>query len=76
LQTELTRISVAQNLPANVQQGFQPFGMVLVNVGGVNYLYVANFFTNNITVINADTSTVLSAFPEVTPVPTPAPLGN
>jgi YVTN family beta-propeller protein len=60
---EITRISVANNLPSNVAVGDGPFGMALVNLGGVNYLYVANFNSNNVTVIDVDTLAVVAAFP-------------
>jgi YVTN family beta-propeller protein len=70
LLTEISRISISGNLPSGVQAGDQPFGMTLVNIGGVNYLYVANFNSNNISVINADAMSVVAAFP---PVPTPIP---
>jgi len=67
---EISRISVSGNLPANTPVGDSPFGLALVNVGGTNYLYVANFDSNNVTVIDADALQVRAAFP-TGPSPTP-----
>ncbi len=62
---EITRVSVSESLPAGVDAGDEPFGMALVNVGGVNVLYVANFNSNNITVIDADALVVVASFPPI-----------
>jgi hypothetical protein len=47
----------------NGDDGDQPFAMVLVNIGGTNFLYVAHFQTNLISIINADTLAVVTMFP-------------
>jgi YVTN family beta-propeller protein len=68
LQQEIARISV-NTTPDDEEDdddpfaGDQPFGMTLVEIGGTKYLYVANFITNLIFVINADTLTVANSFP-------------
>lgn len=63
LQIEVDRITVDENLPAGVPIGEGPFGMALANIGGTNYLYVANFDSNNVTIIDADAGTVVAGFP-------------
>ncbi|HCU25902.1 MAG TPA: hypothetical protein DF383_12870 [Deltaproteobacteria bacterium] len=65
LQTEIDRVPVDQNLPLDVQPGDEPFAMATANIGGVNFLYVANYDSDNITVINADTLSVVNAFPQI-----------
>lgn len=62
---EITRVAVDANLPANFDPGDGPFPLALANVDGKNYLYVGNFFSNNITVVDADALTVLSSFPDI-----------
>jgi YVTN family beta-propeller protein len=68
LLTEINRVAVDENLPVNVDPGDQPFGMTLAEVDGVQFLYVANFNSNNITVIRTDTLKVVAAFPDIIPV--------
>lgn len=68
LQQEIGRISVSTTEETQTEAdddfaGDQPFGLTLVNLDGVNYLYVAHFQTNIISVINADTLTLLGNFP-------------
>lgn len=68
LRQEIARISVNTTGETiqdtgNGNDGDQPFALALVNLGGTNYLYVAHFQTNLISVINADTLTLLSTFP-------------
>lgn len=65
---EIARISVSTTDETEIEAddefaGDQPFGMALVNLGGVNYLYVAHFQTNLVSVINADTLQLLNQFP-------------
>ncbi|MCC7344094.1 MAG: hypothetical protein IT573_04085 [Deltaproteobacteria bacterium] len=67
LQAEITRIAVDNNLPVNSDPGDQPFPMAIANVGGGNFLYVGNFDSNNITVIDADALQVVFAFPDIEP---------
>jgi len=67
LQAEITRIAVDNNLPVNADPGDQPFPMAIANVGGRNFLYVGNFDSNNITVIDADALQVVFAFPDIEP---------
>lgn len=67
---EISRISVSGNLPPNTPVGQSPFGLALANIGGTNYVYVANFDSNTVTVIDADALQVVSAFP-TGPQPTP-----
>lgn len=43
--------------------GDQPSAMTLVNIGGTNFLYVAHFTTNLISIINADTLSTVGMFP-------------
>lgn len=62
---EITRVAVDANLPANFDPGDGPFPLAIANVDGKNYLYVGNFFSNNITVVDADALTVLSSFPDI-----------
>jgi DNA-binding beta-propeller fold protein YncE len=62
---EITRVAVDNNLPPNFDPGDGPFPLAIANVDGTNYLYVGNFFSNNITVVDADTLTVLSSFPDI-----------
>ncbi len=64
LQIELTRIPLDENLPPGVHFGDAPFAMALANIGGVNFLYVANFDSSNLTILNADTMQILASFPE------------
>jgi len=64
LQVEVARIQMDVNLPPNVPIGQGPFAMALINSGGTNYLYVANFNTSNVTIVNADTRQVVTAFPQ------------
>jgi YVTN family beta-propeller protein len=66
LQQEIARVSVSTTDTTSQEgqdDGDQPFAMVLVEIGGTHYLYVAHFQTNLITVINADTLAVLNTFP-------------
>jgi DNA-binding beta-propeller fold protein YncE len=63
LQLEVNRIAVDENLPAGVPIGEGPFGMALVNIGGTNYLYVANFDSSNVTIIDANAGAVVGGFP-------------
>jgi len=63
--TEIGRVAVDANLPANFDPGDGPFPLALANIDGKNYLYVGNFFSNNITVVDADALTVLSSFPDI-----------
>ena len=68
LEQEIARISVqttdeTQFTGGNFEDGDQPFGMALINIGGTNYLYVAHFITNLISVINVDTLTLVNQFP-------------
>jgi len=76
LQTEITRLAVDINLPANIDPGDQPFPLAVANVSGTNYLYVGNFFSNNITVFNADTLQLVSAFPDIPPFVDQIPSNN
>lgn len=68
LQAEITRITVDNNIPANLDPGDEPFPLAIANIGGGNFLYVGNFDSNNITVIDADALAVVFAFPDVEPV--------
>ena len=68
LQAEVTRIALDNDLPANTIGGDEPFALATANIGGTNYLYVANFDSNNITAIDVDALMVVSSFP-VVPVP-------
>ncbi|MFO1463472.1 MAG: hypothetical protein U1F66_06815 [bacterium] len=67
LLTEVTRVAVDNDLPPNTDPGDQPFPLAVAQVGGTNYLYIGNFNSNNITVVNADTLQVVSAFPDIPP---------
>jgi DNA-binding beta-propeller fold protein YncE len=62
---EISRVAVDNNLPPNFDPGDGPFPLALANIDGKNYLYVGNFFSNNITVVDADALTVLSSFPDI-----------
>jgi len=68
LQQEIGRINISTTPETlfetgDTQEGDQPFGMAYVNIDGTNYLYVAHFETSIVSVINADTLTVLNTFP-------------
>jgi DNA-binding beta-propeller fold protein YncE len=68
LRQQIVRISVnttgeTSEDTGNGNDGDQPFAMALVNLGGTNYLYVAHFETNLISIINADTLQLLVTFP-------------
>ncbi|HEX5033063.1 MAG TPA: hypothetical protein VFW62_01165 [bacterium] len=62
---EITRVAVDNNIPPNFDPGDGPFPLALANIDGKNYLYVGNFFSNNITVVDADALAVLSSFPDI-----------
>jgi YVTN family beta-propeller protein len=68
LRQEIVRISVnttgeTQEDTGNADDGDQPFAMALANLGGTNFLYVAHFETNLITIINVDTLQIVNTFP-------------
>ncbi len=66
LEQEISRVSISTtpNTSQDGQdEGDQPFAMALVQIGGTNYLYVAHFETDLISVINADTLQLLNQFP-------------
>lgn len=66
LEQEIARVSISTTeLTSQDGQddGDQPFAMALVEIGGTQYLYVAHFQTNLISVINADTLELLNQFP-------------
>ncbi len=64
---ELVRIPLANNnnvtLPAGINQGENPFAISLGHFGGTPYIYVMNLNTNNISIINGSTNTLVSTFP-------------
>ncbi len=63
LQVEITRLHLDQSLPAGVNIGQNPFGVSVGHFGGVPYIYVLNLNTNNISIINGTTQSVVSSFP-------------
>lgn len=63
LQIEIARIALDLNLPAGVPLGGGPFGMAVANVSGGNYLYVANFDSSNVTIIDTNSLSVVGGFP-------------
>lgn len=60
---ELKRISVSENLPAGVDAGEEPFGLALANIGGTVYLFVTNLQSNNVSVIDTSSLSVVASFP-------------
>ncbi len=68
LQQEIARVSISTTEETlfesgNIEDGDQPFAMALYELGGVNYLYVAHFQTNLISILNADTLEILNRIP-------------
>ena len=63
LQVEMVRLHLDQSLPAGVSIGQNPFGVSVGHFGGVPYIYVLNLNTNNISIINGNTQSVVASFP-------------
>lgn len=61
---ELARISLDDDdLPAGFSEGKHPFGIDVATVNGVPYVFVANFDSDTLAVIRADTLEVVLTFP-------------
>lgn len=60
---ELTRIPLTTGLPGGVNRGENPFAISVGHFGGVPYIYVLNLNTNNISIINGDSLSVVGSYP-------------
>lgn len=61
--TQIAQISLTNNLPAGVAAANNPFGISVGHFGGVPYIYVLNLNSNNISIINGNTLSVVASFP-------------
>ena len=59
---EIGRISLKDD-DTGFEEGKKPFGVALGTFGGADLVFVANFDSNTISVINADTLKVVTSFP-------------
>ncbi len=62
--TQIALIPLASVLPVNVDQGINPFGVSVGHFGGVPYIYVMNLNSNNVSIINGNTLSVVATFPQ------------
>ncbi len=60
---ELARIPLTTGLPVGVNQGFNPFAISVGHFNGTAYIYVLNLNTNNISIINGTTLSVVGSYP-------------
>ncbi len=61
--TQISQISLQNNLAAGISQGINPFGVSVGHFGGVPYIYVMNLNSNNVSIINGNTLAVVASFP-------------
>lgn len=61
--TQIAQISLDENLPNGVTAGDNPFGVSVGHFGGVPYIYVMNLDSNNVSIINGNTMSVVASFP-------------
>lgn len=61
--TQIAQIPLASILPSGVDQGINPFGVSVGHFGGVPYIYVMNLNSNNVSIINGNTLSVVASFP-------------
>lgn len=60
---EIERISLRDE-DTDFTEGKEPFAVSVGTYNGTTFVFVANFTSNNISVINADTLTVVASYPE------------
>lgn len=63
LLAEIARIELDENLPAGMDVGKQPFGLVVASISGTTYLYVTNLETHNVSIINTSTLAIVGNIP-------------
>jgi hypothetical protein len=56
-------ISLKDNLPAGVKSGENPFAVSVGHFGGKSFIYALNFDTDNVSIIDGDSLTVVGTFP-------------
>jgi len=61
--SQVAQISLFENLPSGVTAGDNPFGVAVGHFGGVPYVYVMNLNSNNVSIINGNTLSVVASFP-------------
>src|SRR5262245_24690490 len=60
---EIARISLMDNLSPGTNQGDNPFGVSVGHIGGKTFIYSLNFDTDNVSIIDGDSLTVVGTFP-------------
>jgi DNA-binding beta-propeller fold protein YncE len=60
---EVVRIPLNTNLPSGVASGEGPFGISVAHFGGIPFIYALNLTTNNVSIINGNTLSVVATFP-------------
>lgn len=61
--TQIAQIPLASVLPTGIDQGINPFGVSVGHFGGIPYVYVMNLNSNNVSIINGNTLSVVATFP-------------
>ncbi len=63
LLVEVARVSVKDSLTAGLSSGETPFGVSVVHSGANTYVYVLNHETDNISILDAATLSIVATFP-------------